>query len=137
MTAAFTSKYTLAAGDTVWVNSRNSSRETVGAVQQVRQAQPVDYNAPLTGASIVPSDQSAGFIIDPAGTIAALTVTMPANPLDGQTFFLASTQTVSTLTQNAAAGQTLNGALTTISATRTTGGTWAYHAANKTWYVVR
>lgn len=108
----------------------------IGVMQAVTQTLPWDYNAPLTGASIQASDQAQGLIIEPAGTIAALTVVMPANPWDGQIFRLTSTATVSTLTQSASGTQTLNGALTTIGAATSTHGMWVYRAANTTWYVV-
>ncbi len=135
MTAAYNNTNNPLDAETTLDVQQAGSRYTIGFVQGVRQAEPVDYSAPATGASVQASDQAAGLIIKPAGTIAALTVTMPANPLDGQTFFLTATQTVTTLTQSASAGQTLNGALTTIGAAVSTHGKWVYRAADTTWYL--
>lgn len=108
----------------------------VGFMQGVTQTLPWDFNAPVSTASIQISDQAQGLIIKPAGTIAALTVTMPANPWDGQVVRLTSTQTVTTLTHQASGSQTLNGALTTIGAAVSTHGKWTYRLADTTWYLV-
>jgi hypothetical protein len=88
---------------------------------------------PLTGDTVTIDDDVETLIIAPAGTIATLTVNMPVTPYDGQEVNLCAGATVTTLTM-AAAGKTLNGALTTIGAALF--GRWRYRLANTTWYRV-
>jgi hypothetical protein len=74
--------------------------------------------------------------IAPAGTIAALTINMPAAPRDKQRVTLAFDQIVTALTQqiSAGSGHTLRGALT--AATAKGFATWMYRATGKIWYRV-
>lgn len=62
---------------------------------------------PTTGSSIVISSSVHRLIIDPAGTLATLTVTMPATPVDGQSVSVsAGSFGVTALTMLPNAGQT-------------------------------
>lgn len=45
------------------------------------------YNAPLTGATVSPAAGTRNLIINPAGTILALTVALPPSPEDGQKIY--------------------------------------------------
>lgn len=86
---------------------------------------------PLTGTTVnIPADAEVVYI-EPAGTIAALTVNMPPNPYDGQELNICTTQTITALTQSVASG-TLRGALTAGSANGF--GKWKYSLSNTTWY---
>lgn len=86
---------------------------------------------PLTGTTVnIPADAEVVYI-EPAGTIAALTVNMLPNPYDGQELNICTTQTVTSLTQAVASG-TLRGALT--AGTANGFGKWKYLAATTTWY---
>lgn len=71
-----------------------------------------DYQVPLTGFSITLSNFATNLILDPAGTLATGTLTMPAAPLNAQICGVACSQAVTALTMNPNAGQTLNGGLT-------------------------
>ena len=73
----------------------------------------VQYSAPLTGDTVTVAPSTTQLIIEPAGTLAALTITLPANPLKGQPLNIASTQVVTALTMS---GGTILGGLTTIAA---------------------
>ena len=53
---------------------------------------------PSTGDTITLVTTNTRTILNPAGTIAALTINMPASPVDGQIQMVASTQIVTTLT---------------------------------------
>lgn len=66
------------------------------------------YNQPATGATITTATGEQRTIIDPAGTIAALTLTTPPSPVNGQIWGFASTQIVTTLTITGTAGATVN-----------------------------
>ena len=69
-------------------------------------------------------------IVDPAGTILALTVALPPTPTDGQKFSLGMTQIITGLTLTHAG---------TIKAPLTAGtvngfASWVYRTATTTWY---
>jgi hypothetical protein len=103
-------------------------------------AGPYQYSAPLTGASVTILPQSRRLVIDPAGTIAALTVVFPAATLlvDGQMLGLCSTQVVTALTLTAGTGSTILNGPTALAIPPATGaGTcyeWTYRLANTSWY---
>jgi hypothetical protein len=96
---------------------------------------PYSYQAPTTGFSITIANGVNLLILDPGGTLASGTVTMPASPLDGQQAQVASSQAITALTVAANTGQTIKGAPTTVAAN----GAFAfvYRAANTTWYRVQ
>ena len=104
---------------------------------------PYQYAAPLTGASVAVPYTTRHLMLDPAGTIATLTVTFPAAStlIDNQTLGLCTTQVVTALTLTAGSGTTVNGAPTALSVPPTTGGAacveWVYRLANTTWYRVQ
>lgn len=84
---------------------------------------------PVTlGTVTVNSGRSLIVVINPAGTIATLTITMAGSPLDGDQVTITSTQIVGALTMN---GGTLLGALTALAV----GGfaTFMYHASIGKW----
>lgn len=78
-------------------------------------------------------------ILDPAGTLASGTITMPASPVDGQVIEITSSATITALTVSANAGQSIKNAPTTlvVSATGPQGYSFIYHTANTTWYRLR
>lgn len=91
--------------------------------------------APLTGVSITIGAGVSQLVLDPAGTIAALTVVLPtaAQLIDGQEFKMSSTQTVTTLTITAGSGTTIvSTAITTLGPT-TAAVDLIYHAATAKW----
>jgi len=92
---------------------------------------PFDYQVPLTGFSITPV--ATATVLNPAGTLATGTITMPASPDDGTICAVSSTQTITALTVSANTGQSIVGAVTTLSAG--TNMAYQYRAADKTWYV--
>lgn len=69
---------------------------------------------PVTTDSVVIGNNTSLYIINPAGTIAALTVTMPATPTAGQVVTISSSQIVTTLTLSGNTGQTIIGALAAL-----------------------
>ena len=92
----------------------------------------IEYQSPATGFNLTIGNTTNVFQLEPAGTLAAGTVAMPAKPFDNQIVRIASTQVITALTHNANAGQTLKGALTTIAANGFA--SYAFRAANNTWY---
>lgn len=93
-------------------------------------AEAVQYAAPLTGATInaVGAEQ---LVVNPAGTIAALTVNFPLLPYDGQEWGFVTTQIITALTL-AAAGKTISAALT--AGTANGFARWKYRATGTNWY---
>lgn len=104
---------------------------------------PYVYNAPVTGASITLTAQQRRLIIDPAGTIANLTVVFPAATtlIDGQLFNMCTTQIVSTLTLTAGSGTSILNGPTALLVPVATGAAscvgWLYRTANTSWYRVQ
>lgn len=94
------------------------------------------YVAPLTGTTNVIPNNVNTYLINPAGTLAALTLTMPSSPVDGQVLRIASSKSLTSLTINGAAGQTVSNAPTamTISTTGGYGYSFIYRSTGETWY---
>lgn len=89
--------------------------------------------APLTGTSITMPNGIAKLLLDPAGTIAALTVvTSPATALvDGQELQISTSQTVTALTVTGGTGTTIAATITTVTANAPVD--LVYHAATAKW----
>lgn len=100
------------------------------AANVVFAAVPYNLQVPVTGFSITIGANVGKLILQPAGTLASGTITMPAAPIDGQEVAVASTAAVTALTMAANTGQTLLGGLTTIAANGF--GKWTYSAG--TWF---
>ena len=73
------------------------------------------YAVPLTGATVVVGAGDAWLIISPAGTLAALTVTLPASRTAGQEVLVVSSQIITALAVGGA-GTTVIGAPTAMTA---------------------
>lgn len=72
----------------------------------------VQYTTPTTGATItVNTTGHVRLIINPAGSLLALTVALPGSPSDGDILEMCSSQVVTTLTMN---GGTIIGPLTSL-----------------------
>lgn len=108
-----------------------------GAVQGawLRLAPATNYllQTPLTGFSITISGNVRSLILNPAGTLAAGTITLPLAPTDSQIVTIASNQIVTALSL-AAVGQSLSGALTSIAANGFA--SYQYVASVTTWFRV-
>lgn len=85
---------------------------------------------PVTGATITFSNNKAHLLIKPLGPLATLTITLPANPFDGQTVIIDSTQSIATLTLNAS--QTIFGSTTSL--TPNVSVKYIYITPDNTWY---
>ena len=89
---------------------------------------------PTTGFTNTIANTTSYYILEPAGTLATGTLTMPASPVNEQVVTITSTQIITALTHSPNTGQTLKGALTTI--TVDGNASWIYRTANTTWYRV-
>ena len=116
-------------------NAAGLAPEVIAVQTQQLRARDYQQSSPLTGATILAALGTALIQVTPAGTIAALTVTLPVAPVDGHVLKIFTTQTITTLTINPSAGQTINGtAVTTLSAN--TGVEYLYNASGAAWYRV-
>ena len=99
---------------------------TTGVLQQY------DYQVLTTAFSYTFAAGTTVLVINPAGTLATGTITMPAAPADGMTISFSSTQTITALTVNANTGQSIVGAPTVLPANQAGG--YVYRLSNTTWY---
>lgn len=95
---------------------------------------PYSRQVPLTGFTITIGNAVNVLILDPAGTLAAGTVTMPAAPTDAQEVTVASSQIITALTVQANAGQTIDGGLSAVTFAANAFAKWKYAASVTTWY---
>ena len=92
----------------------------------------IQVATPTTGTSITINDSITSLILKHTATIAALTIVLPASPVNGQLVHISTRSTVTALTLNANTGQTRYGAPTTIAAT--TPVAFIYESATLSWY---
>lgn len=90
-----------------------------------------DYQVFTTGFTYTFSEYQV-LLINPAGTLATGSVTMPLAPSDGMTVKITTTQTITALTINNNTGQSIVGAATTLAANASV--SYIYRQANATWY---
>lgn len=107
-------------GSGAWLRIQNPTVETYS------------YQIPITGFSILFPSYTNALILNPAGTLATGTVTMPVSLFDGQRVEITSSQTISALTLTPNSGQTIFGAPTSI--TSTTPVAFIYRAAIKSFF---
>lgn len=95
------------------------------------------YQIPVTAFSITVANGISVLFLNPAGTLATGTLTMMANPSDGQRFTLESSQTQTAITIQANTGQTLSagtfGLATPTALVANTRYSWLYIASLSTW----
>ena len=89
-----------------------------------------DYLVPTTGFSYTFSTYNT-LILNPAGTLATGTITMPASPSDGMVVTFSTTQQITALTI-AGNGATLNNTLTKIVAGQSM--SYVYRSASTAWF---
>lgn len=95
--------------------------------------QAYDYQVLTTGFSYTFAAGTQTLFMNPAGTLATGTVTMPASPADGMTITFSSSQEVTALTVAANTGQSIvaGGAVTLA---KNASLSYTYRLANTTWY---
>jgi hypothetical protein len=103
-------------GDTANVAFTKVKQWAADVNTMAAQLYPVrSLQTPTTGTTVTTAAGVTQLVLNPAGTLAALTVTMPPSPGDNQPFTLMTSQTLTSLTVSAS-GPTVNGAPTTLSA---------------------
>jgi len=94
--------------------------------------QSYDFQTPVTGFSYTFSAGTLTLIMNPAGTLATGTITMPASPADGMVITIQSTQQITALTVQGNTGQSLVGGTMTMRANQPE--SFIYRLTNTTWY---
>ena len=95
--------------------------------------QSYDYQVLTTGFSYTFAAGTQVLVIDPAGTLATGTITMPASPADGMTITVESTQQVTALTMSGNGGTVVGPAVQLIPNQPLS---WVYRTSNTSWYPV-
>lgn len=90
------------------------------------------YNAPAAAASLTIGNGVQALVLEPAGVIATLTVTMAAAPKDGETVIISTTQTITALTLSPNGGQTIVNPVTALAANAFV--RYLYRASSSKWY---
>lgn len=91
------------------------------------------YNIPLAADTFNTADWCEVLSLNPAGTIATLTVGMPKRPVDGQVFMLCSTQIVTTLTLQVQSGSNHTLLAAAAALAIGVGFRWVFNAPLSTW----
>ena len=96
--------------------------------------QSYDYQVLATGFSYTFATGITTLLIEPAGTLATGTITMPASPADGMVVTFSSTQQITALTVAANTGQSIKG--NSVQAIPNQPLSWVYRLTNTTWYAM-
>jgi len=94
--------------------------------------QAYDYQVLTTGFSYTFAAGTQTLVINPAGTLATGTVTMPASPVDGMVITVVSTQQVTAVTIAGNTGQSLVGGAAQLIPNQPL--SFVYRLTNTTWY---
>jgi len=94
--------------------------------------QAYDYQTPTTGFSYTFVAGTQTLVMNPAGTLATGTITMPASPSDGMTITISTTQQITALTLSGNTGQTIVGGVNSLAATQAV--SFIYRSANTSWF---
>jgi hypothetical protein len=108
---------------------------TYTTTANIRDGRDYVYNVPLTGATISLAVVKSALSLNPAGTIAALTVNLPPTTFDGKIVSIFTTQTITALTLATTNGATINTPVTTLAANATVA--YVYDLATTTWYRIQ
>ena len=94
--------------------------------------QAYDYQVLTTGFSYVFAAGTQTLVLNPAGTLATGTITMPASPSDGMVITFSSTKQITALTLNGNTGQTVVGGVSYLPAN--TAVAYVYRLSNTSWF---
>jgi hypothetical protein len=97
-----------------------------------RADQSTDFEIPTNGFSLTIGTGVLTLLLDPAGTLATGTITLPPSPINGQEIRVSSSETVTALTVSPNTGQSIKNAPTTLTAGSGFG--YIYQSDNTTWY---
>lgn len=135
-----TSSIVLGTNSTTALTINTSQNATFAANLTVNGASATpsyDTSTPTTGGTVTANANTPGLLITPAGTLATLTVKLPSSPVDGQQYWVASSQVLTAVTWQDSGGTAGNvlGGQATIGATNR-GQRFVYSLANTKWYAI-
>jgi len=115
----------------LWFNTTNGEIFWYDGSAWVRNRNKVIRVTPATGATLSAGNRNGNIVllIDPAGTLASLTVNFPNTPSDGDIATISTSQTITSLTLG---NGTILGTVTTLSANGFA--QWIYNAASNKWF---
>lgn len=122
-------------GTVIALNDSNGRIGLTATLTQIGGAYSIGLQteAPTTGATVNISSDKSVLILNPAGTLASLTVAMPASPVVGQIVYVATKQTITSISFTATAG--VNGAPSTLAANTDTVG-FVYISGSLGWQAI-
>jgi hypothetical protein len=103
------------------------------SIGSMRDASGYQKAVPLTGATLTIGSSTVNqsvLAVNPAGGLAALTIILPAAPVDGQRALIFTSQAITALTMQAP-GTTLNNPVTSLTANQSV--EWLWSLSNNTW----
>lgn len=89
---------------------------------------------PVTGDTITCSPNLPGIFITPAGTLSSLTIKLPSSPIDGQQYWVVSSQLVTTITWQDSGGTAGNVNFGPAGYTSTAAIRFLYNSGSSKWY---
>lgn len=117
----------------IYSSTNNTAAITYTTTANLRDGRMWVYQAPLTGFTLALTVAQSAVSLNPAGTLAAGTVVMPATGFDGKTMTLFSTQAISSLTLSTTNSATfVPAAVTSLSANSPVG--YVYDLSNNQWH---
>lgn len=104
------------------------------SVSGLRDGAQYVYNVPLTGFTLVMLPEQSVVSLNPAGTLATGTITMPPATTDGKIVSIFSSQIITALTINTSNGATFVPAVVTTLAAANNSVSYIYDLANNQWH---
>lgn len=115
--------------------SSSAIRANFGAaktdIERLALEQTVSHQVPTTGATLTATEGLGCYELEPAATIATLTIVAPPSADDREIFEITTTATITALTVSPAAGQTVKGG--SLMLTANGGIAFRFRAADSTW----
>lgn len=106
---------TLRGDEKILLVDHTTGGDVYTTVSAVRDGRGYIYQAPTTGFTIAMTVAQSAVSLNPAGTLATGTITLPPTATDGKMVSIWSSQTITALTLNTSNGATITNPVTTIS----------------------
>lgn len=124
-------QYTPTGAEMVQIYPSGTAANVYVPLASLRDGVQGSYNVPLTGFTRVMAPEQSVLTLDPAGTLATGTVTLPATLSDGKVVTIFSSQTITALTINTSNGATFVPAVVTTLAANASVSYWYDKALNQ------
>lgn len=101
----------------------------------IGEAAAYQYSAPIAAATVTISANKPYLIVDPAGTLATLTIVLPTTPADGYIQRFSASAELTALTLNGGGSDTISNAVTALAAGDSAG--YLYKADVTKWFRIQ